>query len=93
MRDYELVLIFHPDLEENALNELIEKVKSWILEAGGSVAKVDFWGKRRLAYLIKKQKDAQYVLVKYQAVPSFCTAMERNLRFMEPVIRFLITQL
>jgi small subunit ribosomal protein S6 len=93
MREYELILIVHPDLEETALNDVIEKVKGWIVEAGGSIAKVDFWGKRKLAYTMKKQKDGHYVLAKFQMPPDFGSQLERNLRFLEPVMRFLITQL
>ena len=92
MREYELVLIVHPDLEDAALSELIEKVKGWIVEAGGSVAKVDFWGRRKLAYMMKKQKEGHFVFVKFQTAPSFSAILEHNLRFLEPVMRFLISQ-
>ncbi len=50
MRKYEVVIILHPELDENALNEALEKVKGWITAAGGNISKVDAWGKRRLAY-------------------------------------------
>jgi small subunit ribosomal protein S6 len=91
MREYELVFIVHPDLDDTALKELVEKVKSWIIDAGGIVSKVDFWGKRKLAYSIRKQREGQYVLFKTQMEPSFGVTLERNLRFLEPVMRFLIT--
>ena len=91
MRDYELVFIVHPDLDENAFRELVEKVRGWITDAGGEVTKVDFWGKRKLAYTIRKQKEGQYVLFKTQMAPEFSAQLERNLRFQEPVLRFLIT--
>lgn len=93
MRDYELVFIVHPDLEETALSDVVEKVKGWITEAGGTISKVDFWGKRKLAYIIRKQKEGQYVLVKAEMPPAFTATLERNLRFLEPVMRFLVTQL
>jgi small subunit ribosomal protein S6 len=93
MREYELIMIVQPDLEDAALSDLVEKVKGWIVEAGGSVAKVDFWGRRKLAYSMKKQKEGQYVFAKVQMTPSFNATLERNLRFLEPVMRFLITQI
>jgi len=93
MRDYEIVFIVHPDLEEMARNEVVEKVKGWITEAGGTIAKVDFWGRRKMAYAIRKQKEGQYVLIKAQMAPTFGAILERNLRLTEPVMRFLITQL
>lgn len=91
MRDYELVFIVHPDLDETALKDVVEKVKGWITESGGSIGKVDFWGKRKLAYPIRKQKEGQYVLIQARINPSACIQLERNLRFQEPVMRFLLT--
>ena len=91
MRDYELIFIVHPDLEETATNEVVDRVKEWITEAGGTVDKVDPWGKRKLAYPIRKQNDGQYFLMLVKMAPTFVSEMERNLRFLEPVIRFMIT--
>jgi small subunit ribosomal protein S6 len=91
MREYELVFIVHPDLDDTALKDVVEKVKGWITEAGGSVSKVDLWGKRKMAYAIRKQKEGQYVLFKIQMDPAFGITLERNLRFLEPVMRFLIS--
>jgi small subunit ribosomal protein S6 len=93
MRDYELVLIAHPDLDETSLKDVIEKVKGWITEAGGSIVKVDFWGKKRFAYAIRKQKEGHYVLVRAQMDPSVGSVLERNLRFTEPILRFLLTNI
>ncbi len=93
MREYELVFIVHPDLDDTALKDVIEKVSGWITEAGGSVSKVDLWGKRKLAYSIRKQKEGQYVLLKTQMEPTFGATLERNLRFLEPVMRFLLVNL
>ncbi len=91
MREYELIFIVHPDLEETATTEVVDRVKTWITEAGGTVDKVDPWGKRKLAYPIRKQNDGQYFFLQVKMDPSFITEMERNLRFLEPVMRFLIT--
>jgi small subunit ribosomal protein S6 len=85
-----LVVIVHPDLDENAVNAVVEKVKGWIVDAGGSVAKVDMWGRRRMAYAIRKQREGQYVLFQAEIAPSFGSELERNLRFLEPVMRFML---
>jgi small subunit ribosomal protein S6 len=90
MREYELVFIVHPDLDDSALKEVVGKVSGWITEAGGIVSQVDLWGKRKLAYSIRKQKEGQYVLFKTQMDPYFGATLERNLRFLEPVMRFLM---
>lgn len=90
MREYDVVFIVNPDLEEAAFNEVIERVQGWITNAGGTIEKVDLWGKRKLAYAIRKQTEGQYVLLKTQMEPAFCAELERNLRFLEPVMRFLL---
>jgi len=90
MRNYELAFIIHPELDENAFNEVVQKIQGWITQAGGAVTKVDVWGKRPLAYLIRKQREGQYVWFKAQMENSFCAELERNLRITEPVMRFLI---
>ena len=90
MREYELVFIVHPDLDETALKDVVEKVTGWITDAGSSVLKVDLWGKRKMAYAIRKQKEGQYVLFRLQMDPAFGATLERNLRFLEPVLRFLL---
>ncbi|MEN6481567.1 MAG: 30S ribosomal protein S6 [Anaerolineaceae bacterium] len=91
MRHYELVLIVHPDLDEAAFKGIIEKVSGWVTNAGGSVTKVDVWGKRRMAYFIRKQREGQYVLLNVEMDPAFAAELERNLRFLEPVMRFMVT--
>jgi small subunit ribosomal protein S6 len=91
MREYELVFIIHPDLDDTATNDLIERVKGWITDSGGSVDKVDPWGKRKMAYPIRKQNNGQYFLFNIQIDPTFVAELERNLRFVEPIMRFLVT--
>jgi len=91
MRKYELVCILQPDLDENAFNGVIEKVKGWVSEAGGNVDMVDVWGKRRMAYQIRKQRDGQYVLLNVSLPPTATAGLERNLRYLEPVMRHMLS--
>ncbi len=91
MRNYEVVLVIQSDLDENAFTALIEKVKGWITENGGEIVKTDLWGKRRLANPIRKQREGNFVLFNINCDPAFTATFERNLRLMEPVLRFLIT--
>lgn len=90
MRSYELVFILQPELDDTAVEGLVEKVKGWIIEAGGTVSKIDRWGKRRLAYPINKRREGQYILFDMNMPPAFSSELERNLRFQEQVMRFLI---
>ncbi len=91
MRKYELVCIIHPDLDENAFKAVVEKVSGWVTEAGGSVDKVDVWGRRRMAYHINKQREGQYVLLHLSLAAAATAELERNLRFQESVMRSMLT--
>lgn len=90
MRDYEVIFIVHPDLDENALKGVVDRVQSWITDSGGSVVKLDSWGKRRMAYSIRKQREGQYIFIEAQFAPRFSAELERNMRFVEPIMRFTI---
>lgn len=91
MHKYELVCIIHPDQDEASFNGIVEKVKGWIAEASGTVDKVDVWGRKRLAYSIRKQKEGQYVLFNVTLPPAATAALDQNLRYLEAVIRYMIT--
>ena len=91
MRNYELVCIIHPDLDETAFNGVVEKIKGWVTETTGSVDKIEVWGRRRLAYLIKKHREGQYVLFNLSLAPTATATLDQNLRFLEPVLRYMIT--
>ncbi len=91
MRSYELVCIIQPDLDETAFNGVIDRVKGWISELGGSVDKVDIWGRRRLAYYIRKQREGQYVLLNVTMNPTAISTLERNIRFQESVLRHMLS--
>jgi len=90
MRDYELVIIVTPDIEETATAEVIDKVKSWITEAGGSIESFEEWGRQKLAYMIRKVKEGQYYLFNLKLEPSAVVNLERNFRLQESILRFLI---
>ena len=91
MRNYEIACIADPDLDEQALNALEEKVKGWVEASGGKTLKVDHWGKRRLAYSIKKRNDGVYVFLQVEMPSQAGATIERNLRLTEQVLRFMIT--
>ena len=91
MRTYELVCIIHPDLDESAFKGIIEKVNGWVSEAGGNVDKVEPWGRRRMAYSIRKQREGQYVLFNISMQPTATAGLERNIRFQESVLRSMLT--
>ena len=91
MRNYEVGFIVHPDLEESAYEETLEKVKGWITEGGGKILNVDVWGKRRLAYEINKQTEGHYVFILAEIDPTQTSELERNFGLQESIMRFMIT--
>jgi small subunit ribosomal protein S6 len=91
MRKYELVCVIQPDLDETAFNGVLDHVKGWVSESGGSVDKVDVWGKRRMAYAIRKHRDGQYVLFNVSLDTKSTTNLEQNLRYQENVLRHMLT--
>jgi small subunit ribosomal protein S6 len=91
MRNYELVCIFQPELDETAFKGAVERVSNWVTEAGGTVEKLEVWGRRRLAYVIHKQTEGQYVLLNISLDPKAASGVERNIRYLETVLRHMLT--
>jgi len=86
---YETTFILEPGLDENRVNEEVEKVSSWIKDLNGEVLEVQRWGKRRLAYEINRKRDGIYTLVLYQGEGPLVREVERRLRLNESVMRTL----
>ena len=91
MRNYELMCIIQPDLDETAMNGVLDKVKGWITESGGSIDKAEVWGRRRMAYSINKHREGQYVLMNVSLSPAAISTLERNLRYQEPIMRHMLS--
>ena len=89
---YELVFIVQPEMEEEPRNALVTKVTQTISDLKGTVQKVDPWGKRRLAYPIKKFLEGFYVLVQMEMPTSAVRPLERAIKLMEDIIRHLIVR-
>jgi len=93
MRHYEVAYIVHPEVDEDGVLALIEKVKGWIASSGGAVEKIERWGKKHLAYEIRKQRDGHYVLIYATMNAGGPLDLERNLRLTEQILRFMVTRL
>lgn len=89
MTKYETTFILEPGLDENRLNEEIEKVTQWIKDLGGELHEVQRWGKRRLAYEIHRKRDGIYTLLLYSGPGPIVKEIERRLKLNESVIRTL----
>lgn len=90
MNKYELAVIFSPILEEDALKAEFETVSGFITKFGGTIEKVDDWGKRRLAYEIKKLNEGVYNFIEFTAPATTPIEIESRIRLRENVLRYLI---
>ena len=88
---YELTVLFHPDLEID-LDKPVKKVEKIIADNGGKVVAQDNWGKRRLAYPIKKQEFAVYVLFEVSMPPTDASKVQNLLNITDEVIRYLMVE-
>ena len=88
MRKYETIFILDPDLEEEQTQSTIEKVKGIITQTNGEILKVEDWGKRKLAYEVKKKPKGHYFLIHFSGTPTLLSELERNFRVMDAVIKF-----
>jgi small subunit ribosomal protein S6 len=89
VKQYELVVLLHPDLEID-VDAPISKIESIINGIGGTVTKRDNWGKKRLAYVVKKQQFGIYVYMEIELGPEAVRQLESQLLITEEVIRFLL---
>lgn len=87
MRPYELMLILDPEVDERTVAPSLEKFLSVITTGGGSIDKVDIWGKRRLAYEINKRSEGIYAVVNMTATPDLAKELDRQLGLNEAVMR------
>ena len=92
MRKYETIFILHPSLDEEAVKANIEKFKGVIENGGGTIENVDFWGKRKLAYEIKKVNEGFYTLINFEANPELPSELDRIFRITDGVIRHIIVK-
>ncbi|HKD97432.1 MAG TPA: 30S ribosomal protein S6 [Micromonosporaceae bacterium] len=87
MRHYEIMVILDASLEERTVAPSLDTYLNVIRTAGGSVEKLDVWGRRRLAYEIKKKTEGIYAVIDLQATPAAVAELDRQLRLNESVLR------
>ena len=88
MKKYETIFILDPDLEDEKIQSTVEKVKGIVTQANGEILKVEDWGKRKLAYDVKKKSKGHYILIHFLGSPALLSELERNFRVMDAVIKF-----
>ncbi len=90
MRKYESMLVFDPELTEDQAVKENQTFLDLVKEEGGEIVETAKWGKRKLAYEIKKKREGYYFVNNYQFDPTKIEELERHLRISEPVLRYNI---
>lgn len=93
MRNYETLYIVRPELSEEEQQAVAQKFADVVTQAGGEVTKLDIWGKRRLAYEVKKLREGIYILMQFRGESQVAQELERVLKITDEVIRQLVVRL
>lgn len=93
MRNYQSVLILKPDLDEGNVDQVVEKITSLIQKFGGEVLKLERWGKKRLAYKVKKNKFGYYLNIYHTCDAGQIPPLEKEYKLVDTLIKFLVIRL
>ena len=93
MRIYENLFIVKPDATEEEIDALVEQMSKNVTSHGGTVDKVEKWGKRRLAYRVEKHKEGYYILMQFSTDAASVREVERRLRVQDAVIKFITVRI
>ena len=92
MREYEVLYIVRADLDDEKVQDAVKRVNTLIERSGGSIERTNLWGKRKLAYEVKHQKEGAYILQDFQIEPTRVPELEAGLKITEEVLRHLIVR-
>jgi small subunit ribosomal protein S6 len=92
LRDYELTVVFSPEISDEDLPAEIEKLNQLIAQKGGEVVETNRWGRRRLAYPIKRYKEGNYVLTLVKMDANMALDLDSSLGSAEQIIRYLLVR-
>jgi len=92
LRDYEILYIVRADLDDDKVQDIVKRVNTLIEKAGGTLERTNIWGKRKLAYEVKHQKEGAYILQDFQIGPDRIPELEAALKITEEVLRHLVVR-
>ncbi|GBD96633.1 MAG TPA: 30S ribosomal protein S6 [Nitrospirae bacterium] len=93
MNYYEKIVILDPNLEDNAVDETVERIKDLIVRHGGEIFKTEKWGRRKLAYELNKHQKGNYILLLFKSPPSTILELEKLSKVVDPIIKFMVVKL
>ena len=92
-REYETIFIAHPDTNADGIDQIAGRLRDTIGRLDGKLVKAENWGKRRLAYPVHKQEKGIYIYLRYIGYSDLVHELERNMRMLEPVIKYITVKL
>ena len=92
MRDYELVAIISPEVDEEGMSKIVDKVTQSINSRGGAVEEIKNWGRRKLAYPLRKFMEADYVLARFKLTPKSVKELEGEISASADILRYLVVK-
>lgn len=92
MREYELTYIVRPDIEDEAVANIAARVEQVITSNGGRVLKTDMWGKRRLAYPLRRYTEGYYIFLRTELTDQAIREVERSIKLSEDILRHLLVR-
>ena len=90
MRTYEALYIVRPDVRDDDVQTIAKEVETLVTENGGAIVRSEIWGKRKLAYEVQKCSEGYYILLRFDAGPSFVARLENHFRLTDAIIRYLV---
>jgi len=93
LRSYQSILILKPDLDETQVDQALEKISGFLKESGGSCLKIEKWGKKRLAYRVKKNRFGYYLNIYHTCDNQSVSGLETEYKLFEQIIRYLVIRL
>ncbi|GGH66703.1 30S ribosomal protein S6 [Rothia aerolata] len=87
MREYELMVILNPEVEDKAVEPTLSKYLELVTKENGTIDKMDIWGRRRLAYEIQKKNEGIYAVVNFHSTPETAAELDRVLNLNESIMR------
>jgi len=92
MHDYELVAMISPKVDEDEMSKILDRLTQSINSRGGAVDEIKNWGKRKLAYPVKKSMEADYILARFKLMPKSVRELESEIGAFGDVLRYLVVK-